>query len=130
MINACANLIASKPDGSPVLRTTCVVCLSDMFTSEIRFWFSEIYLQQVTGDENGESRRIISKPLADETGLILAVGFQEMGVTEAIKIDEDPQNHFLGNDAIMTGCFRKILPRYLNFFVKVREKRSSFHCHY
>ncbi|ORM77376.1 hypothetical protein HA44_14140 [Mixta gaviniae] len=87
-----------------------------MFTSEIRFWFSEIYLQQVTGDENGESRRIIGKPLADETGLILAVGFQEMGVTEAIKIDEDPQNHFLGNHAIMTGCFRKNITTLFKFF--------------
>lgn len=82
------------------MRTTCVICLPDMFTSEMCFYFSEPYFQCfITEDAErarGMSRRIHDRSLAKEWGLVLPPPVKEIGVELQVIGFDDPNNHFHG----------------------------------
>ena len=80
-------------------RITAVICLPDMFTSEICLYRSEDYYQSfITEDrsENGASALIKERSLAAEWGLTLPANVQELGITLEYYGSEDCDEWFTG----------------------------------
>ena len=99
LINACANLIIATTDLDYHPRITTVICLPDMFTSEVCLYRSEDYFQSFISEgrsENGSSSLIRERSLAAEWGLILPKGVQELGITFEYYGGEDPDEWFTG----------------------------------
>ncbi|MEN4793312.1 DUF3916 domain-containing protein [Pantoea agglomerans] len=99
MINACANLITATADMDYSLRITAVICLPDMFTSEICLFRSEEYYQSfITEDrsEKGASVLIRERSLAADWGLILPANVQELGMTLEYYGSENRDEWFTG----------------------------------
>lgn len=83
MIDACFNLIQSKPENARQFRVVAMLCRPELFGSEVAIYTNEeIYQQQIwTGNhEFGFVRPITNKSLAKEWGLVLPAGFSEHGV--------------------------------------------------
>ena len=92
LIDACGYLIASKPKMASDCRTTCVICLPDIFTSEICIYLDETYFQEHTSasaDGHGTTLPIVGRRLSQEWGLTLPAGVQELGVTVDYQWEED-----------------------------------------
>lgn len=92
LIDATSHLIASKPQSANDFRVTCVVCLPDMFTSEVCIYLQEEYFQSHTSesiDRFGTTKAIKERSLANEWGLILPDGVSELGVAVDYRSDED-----------------------------------------
>ena len=99
MINACSNLITATAGMNYSPRITAVICLPDMFTSEICLYRSEDYYQSfITEDrsKNGVTALIKERSLAAEWGLILPANVQELGITLEYYGSEDPDEWFTG----------------------------------
>lgn len=99
MINACSNLITVTADVDYRPRITAVICLPDMFISEICLFRSEDYYQSfITEDrsENGASALIKERSLAVEWGLILPANVQELGITLEYYGSEERDEWFTG----------------------------------
>lgn len=99
MINACANLITATAGMHYSPRITAVICLPDMFTSEICLYRSEDYYQSFITEyrsENGASALIKERSLAAEWGLILPANMQELGITLEYYGSEDRDEWFTG----------------------------------
>jgi len=99
MLNACSNLITVTADMDYHPRITAVICLPDMFTSEICLFRSENYFQSfITEDrsENGASALIKERSLATEWGLILPANVQELGISLEYFGSEDRDEWFSG----------------------------------
>lgn len=99
LINACSNLITVTADIDYRPRITAVICLPDMFTSEICLYRSEDYYQSfITEDrsENGAFALIKERSLAAEWGLILPANVQELGITHEYYGSEDRDEWFTG----------------------------------
>lgn len=92
LIDATGHLIASKPEYANAFRVTCVVCLPDMFTSEVCIYLQEEYFRSHTAesvDRFGATNEIKNRSLAKEWGLILPDGVSELGVAVDYRSDED-----------------------------------------
>lgn len=92
LINACAHLIAAKPHWANNCRVTCSVVLPDMFSSEVCIYLDEDYYQGHVREgvyEYGTTTRIQSKSLAQEWGLTLQPGINELGVLLDYSSKED-----------------------------------------
>ncbi|WP_446469240.1 DUF3916 domain-containing protein [Xenorhabdus stockiae] len=99
LIKACSYLIEAKPADAQGFRTTCVICLPDMFTSELCVYTDEEYFQIHTCEsvtQHGESKRISDRSLAQEWGLILPDNIQEIGISVESKWSDDPDDQFVG----------------------------------
>lgn len=99
LINACAAMIAAKPEWAASYRVTCVVCLPDMFTSEICIYVQEAYFQSHTAptrNSGGFSDVITGRSLAQEWGLLIPQGMGELGVALDYRGYEDKDNWFIG----------------------------------
>ncbi|WP_338637195.1 DUF3916 domain-containing protein [Erwinia persicina] len=99
MINACSNLITATAGMNYSPRITAVICLPDMFTSEICLYRSEDYYQSfITEDrsKNGVTALIKERSLAAEWGLILPANVQELGITLEYYGSQDPDEWFTG----------------------------------
>jgi len=99
MINACSNLITVTADMDYCPRITAVICLPDMFTSEICLYRSEEYYQSFiieARSENGASALINERSLASEWGLILPANVQELGIALEYYGSEDYDEWFTG----------------------------------
>lgn len=99
LINACSNLITATASINYSPRITAVVCLPDMFTSEVCLYRSEEYYQGfITEDrsENGASALIKDRSLAAEWGLVLPDNVQEIGISLAYYGSEDRDEWFTG----------------------------------
>ncbi|WP_431223353.1 DUF3916 domain-containing protein [Serratia sp. L9] len=99
LINACSNLITATSGMNYSPRITVVVCLPDMFTSELCLYRSEEYYQGfITEDrsENGVSTLIKDRSLAAEWGLVLPANVQEIGITLEYYGSEDQDEWFTG----------------------------------
>lgn len=99
LINACSNLITATASINYSSRITAVVCLPDMFTSEVCLYRSEEYYQGfITEDrsENGASALIKDRSLAAEWGLVLPDNVQEIGISLAYYGSEDRDEWFTG----------------------------------
>nr|WP_024965722.1 DUF3916 domain-containing protein [Pantoea sp. IMH] len=97
LINACSNLITATAGRNYSPRITAVVCLPDMFTSEVCLYRSEDYYQSfITEDrsETGASALIKERSLAVEWGLILPANVQEIGITLEYYGSEDRDEWF------------------------------------
>lgn len=71
MINAYFNLILATADCDDTLLTTAVICLLDMFTSEVCLFHSEKYFQGFiteSSSEHGSSVVLKERSLASEWG--------------------------------------------------------------
>ncbi|WP_038913635.1 DUF3916 domain-containing protein [Dickeya zeae] len=99
MINACYNLMIATAGCDGIPRITSVICLPDMFTSEVCLFRSEEYFQSFITEgrsENGSSVLIRERSLAKEWGLILPDGVQELGITFDYYGGDDPDEWFSG----------------------------------
>ncbi|MBP2844933.1 DUF3916 domain-containing protein [Dickeya oryzae] len=99
MINACYNLMIATAGCDGIPRITSVICLPDMFTSEVCLFRSEEYFQSFITEgrsENGSSVLIRERSLAQEWGLILPDGVQELGITFDYYGGDDPDEWFSG----------------------------------
>jgi hypothetical protein len=80
VIDACFNLIQSKPENARQFRVVAMLCRPELFASEVAIYTNEkIYQDQIwTGDhECGSVRTITGKSFAKEWGLVLPAGFSE-----------------------------------------------------
>ena len=92
LINACANLIQSRPASHVQLRVTCCVTLPGMFASELCIYLDEAYFQgHVATSTDGQLTAITSRSLADEWGLELPEGVEERGLRISIPADDDDE---------------------------------------
>lgn len=83
LIDACAAFIAARGASDVDCRVTCVVCLPDLFTSELCLYRSEDYFRSHTSaseDRHGRSWRIEGRRLSQEWGLQLPDGLGELGL--------------------------------------------------
>ncbi|WP_323170006.1 DUF3916 domain-containing protein [Pantoea agglomerans] len=99
LINACSNLIHATADCGDIPRITAVICLPDMFTSEVCLFRSEEYFQGFiteASSENGSSVLLKERSLVREWGLILPDGVQELGITLDYYSGDDPDEWFSG----------------------------------
>lgn len=99
MINACSNLIMATSDMDYRPRITTVICLPDMFTSEICLYRSEDYYQGIITENRSANRAstlIKKRSLAAEWGLILPAKVQELGITLEYCGSEDRDEWFKG----------------------------------
>lgn len=99
LINACSNLITATASINYRPRITAVVCLPDMFTSEVCLYRSEEYYQGFITEhrsENGASALIKDRSLAAEWGLVLPDNVQEIGISLAYYGSEDRDEWFTG----------------------------------
>lgn len=99
LIDACHGLIQAKPSTAQDCRVTCVVCLPDMFTSEICIYLQEAYFLSHTAhshDSYGFSKVIAGRSLAQEWGLRVPEGMGELGVALDYSGFEDKDDWFVG----------------------------------
>ncbi|WP_329892415.1 DUF3916 domain-containing protein [Stenotrophomonas sp. SMYL11] len=90
LIDACANLIQSRPAPQADIRVTCCVTLPGMFSSEICLYLDEAYFQgHVADTPDGQVTAITSRSLAAEWGLELPMGIEERGLRISIPADDD-----------------------------------------
>jgi hypothetical protein len=71
LINACNKLIASRPDSAIECRVTCLICLPDMFSSEICIYFDESYFKGHTMEATGQygvAKQLPNRSLSKEWG--------------------------------------------------------------
>lgn len=97
LINACSNLITATVDMHYSPRITAVVCVPDMFTSEVCLYRSEEYYQSfITEGRTAycETTLIKDRSLAAEWGLILPGNVQESGITTEYFGSEEPDECF------------------------------------
>lgn len=83
LISACTNLVKAKPTWARHYRVTCVICMPDMFSSEICIYLNEGYFRSkvdVGTQSNGVClKRIEGRSLASDWGLALPRGISEIG---------------------------------------------------
>ncbi|MCG8708381.1 DUF3916 domain-containing protein [Brenneria sp. 4F2] len=99
LINACSNLLLATSDWDYCPRITAVICLPDMFTSEVCLYRSEEYFQGFISEgrsENSSSTLLRERSLAKEWGLILPRGVQELGIALEYHSGDDPDERFTG----------------------------------
>ncbi|UGA53174.1 MULTISPECIES: DUF3916 domain-containing protein [Dickeya] len=99
LINACSNLMLATADWEYCPRITAVICLPDMFTSEVCLFRSEDYFQGFISEgstENSSSELLEKRSLAEEWGLILPNGVQELGIALEYHGGDDPDEWFTG----------------------------------
>lgn len=99
LINACANLMLATANCDDSPRITAVICLPDMFTSEICLYHSDEYFQGFVSEgssDNGSSIILKERSLAKEWGLILPAGVQELGVAIEYHGGDNPDEWFTG----------------------------------
>ena len=92
LLDACAHLMAAKPAEAQDFRVTCVICLPDMFTSEVCIFSGEDYFQKHTSqrqDQYGETRLITDRSLAESWGLQLPEGMHELGLSQNYRSEEE-----------------------------------------
>ena len=90
-------LATADCDDNP--RITAVICLPDMFTSEICLYHSDEYFQGFISEDssdNGSSIILKERSLAKEWGLILPDGVQELGVAIEYHGGDDPDEWVTG----------------------------------
>lgn len=84
LIDACARLARAKPDYAAHSRVTCVVCMPDMYASEVCLYLDEDYFLSHTRPSqasDGAARLIEGRRLSQEWGLVLPEGFGELGLS-------------------------------------------------
>lgn len=99
MINACSNLMLATANWDYCPRITTVICIPDMFTSEVCLFRSEEYFQGFISEgssENGSSIHLKERSLAQEWGLVLPEDVQELGITLDYYGGDDPDEWFSG----------------------------------
>ena len=99
LIDACHRLICAKPREAETYRVTCVVCLPDMFSSEVCIYLKEDYFQSHTSvghDKYGSTAAVVGRSLAREWGLVLPDGVAELGLALDYREFEDPEDWFVG----------------------------------
>ncbi len=89
LIDAAHLIYKAKPQDAKHSRVTCVISLPCMFSSELCIYTSEEYFKEHAAEHTGrfgKIERIQGKSLAQEYGLELPEGFNELGV---LRINED-----------------------------------------
>ncbi|QRR08532.1 DUF3916 domain-containing protein [Burkholderia sp. MS455] len=90
LIDASALLLARKPFGCRSVRVTCVICLPDMFASEVCVYLDEDYFRAHVGEGTnifGERKFIRDRNLSREWALYVPPGMSESGI--AVKVLDD-----------------------------------------
>lgn len=109
LINACALVVRSKPIDKLPYRVTCTVCVPDLFTSELCIYSSEDYFQsKVAPDDNnlGSIKKINGRSLAEEWGLVLPEGIEELGVVWDFTKSSDADDHYLSEHWVYGEVFK------------------------
>ena len=83
LLDACGNLVNAKPAWAGAFRVTCLICVPDMFNSEICIYLDDNYFRSKIEEgisSNGvQSERIFGRSLSAEWNLALPVGLAEIG---------------------------------------------------
>ncbi len=100
LIDACHRLIQAKPSTAKGYRVTCVICVPDMFTSEICIYLDEDYFRSHTefgvSPHGVRSERITGRSLAKEWNLLLPSGISEIGTQIEFPGYDDGSDAFQG----------------------------------
>lgn len=100
LVVACANLAMAKPTWAGNYRVTCVICLPDMFSSEICIYLDEGYFKSkidVGISSDGVSfERIEGRSLANEWALALPTGISEIGIRIKFQGYDDGMDAYQG----------------------------------
>lgn len=100
LINVCAAMIAVKPEWAASYRVTCVICVPDMFTSEICIYLDEDYfrshIEVGLSPQGVRSERIKGRSLANEWNLLLPSGVSEIGTQIDFPGYDDGSDAFQG----------------------------------
>ena len=89
LIDAAHHIYKAKTQDTDYCRVTCVISLPWMFGSELCIYTTEEYFNEHTSEHTGrfgKIEKIQGKSLAQEFGLVIPEGFNELGV---IRTDED-----------------------------------------
>lgn len=100
IIDGCASLLSAKPTWAAAYRVTGLICLPDMFTSEICIYLDEAYFHgKVDPDSTqyGYQERIKNRSLASEWGLQLPEGVSEIGTLWCYDASEDADDHYVSD---------------------------------
>jgi hypothetical protein len=100
MIDACMGLINHKPSWAEHCRVTCLICVPDMFTSELCIYADQGYYASKSGNDNsthGNQTLIEGRSLAKEWALNLPDGIQELGVCWRYDRSPDPSDHYVSD---------------------------------
>ncbi len=99
LVDACGKLLKSKPVSARGVRVTCVVCLPDMFTSEVCIYLDENYFSGYTtpcSSKHGTCTHIVGRRLSEEWGLHLPQSMGELGVALDYRGFDDKDHWFVG----------------------------------
>ena len=100
LIDACHCLVKAKQNAAKGYRVTCVICVPDMFTSEICIYLDEDYFRSHTdcgvSSQGVHSERITGRSLAKEWGLLLPSGISEIGTQITFSGYDDGSDAFQG----------------------------------
>lgn len=98
MISACASLISEKPGWANGCRITCLICLPDMFTSEICIYLDEDYFRSKVdpaSNEHGCQQLIPGRSLASEWRLALPKDVAEIGILWRYDTSDATEDHYV-----------------------------------
>jgi len=91
LIDACENLIKSRPSGTIACRVVATITLPDMFASEVCIYVDESYFRtqtQISSDQYGSTTTIAARSLVSEWGLKLPSDMCELGV----RVEQDDRD--------------------------------------
>lgn len=99
LINACFKLQRSKPEGVKNHRVVAVVCLPDMFTSELCIYLQEDYFLEHTtacNGAHGSANVITGTRLSEHWELNVPDGMGELGMALDYRRLDDKSDWFVG----------------------------------
>lgn len=92
LLDATANLAASRPEWAKGCRAACVIVTPEVFGSEVCLYMNEEYFQnQISPAREGDlvKELVTGKSLAQRWGLNVPPGFQELGLQVVVSDPED-----------------------------------------
>ncbi len=98
LINACSFLMAARPVWAAQHRITCLICIPDVFTSEVCIYFDESYYQSKAApavNEYGCQELIAKRSLVDEWALCLPDAVAELGIFWRHDASANEDDHYV-----------------------------------
>jgi hypothetical protein len=97
LIDACGLLIAARPVWAAQHRITCLICIPDVFSSEVCIYLDESYYQSKSAplvNEHGCQELIMKRSLVDEWALSLPKDVAELGIFWRYDASVNEDDHY------------------------------------